>query len=131
MACLMVGNQAMARNQTTTPALSEATINSTSKSRVRVAWANAATPRGVTGCQANGAGESGSAESGGEPVGLSLVISGSSRVFQESPNSDAGPKPCQGPALGGGGGLALGGATPTTGSGYRIFMTLSTNTSTK
>src|SRR5438045_2100769 len=114
MACLTVGNHAAARNQTTTPALSEATINSTSKSRVRVAWANAATPRGVTGCQAKGADAAGSTESGVEAVGLSLVIS--ALLYRHAAPLGLNHLG-QGPGLGGGGGVVLGWATTTTGSG--------------
>src|SRR5216117_396666 len=56
MAWRMVGNHAIAKNQTTAPALSRAMINSTSNKRPRFARAKAATPRGVRGCQAVGRG---------------------------------------------------------------------------
>src|SRR2546422_530114 len=58
MARRMVGNQTEARNQSTAPAARSATMNCTRSSRPKVALENAATPRAVRGCQANGRGRS-------------------------------------------------------------------------
>jgi len=57
MAWRIAGNQALDKNQTTAPAARQAIRNSTKSRRPRVACANAATPRGVSGCQAKGLGE--------------------------------------------------------------------------
>ena len=52
IAALMVGKQLSSKNQATDAAASSATMNCTSRSRLNVARANAATPRGVSGSQA-------------------------------------------------------------------------------
>src|SRR4051812_38216209 len=53
MASVTTGNQASERNQTTAMATMPAVANCARKSRVRVAKANAAMPRGVKGCHAS------------------------------------------------------------------------------
>src|SRR5882724_3163948 len=54
MAWRTVGNHALKRNQTTVPAVINAQTNCTSSKRPKDAWAKAATPCGVIGCQAKG-----------------------------------------------------------------------------
>jgi hypothetical protein len=58
MAARVAGNQTVARNQMTLPAASNATMSCTRKSRPMGAREKAATPRGVSGCQAEGRGRS-------------------------------------------------------------------------
>src|SRR5258706_14777757 len=52
MAARIVGNQAVFRNQMSVPVVSNATIASRIKARPKVAFAKAAMPAGVNGCQA-------------------------------------------------------------------------------
>src|SRR3954454_24189796 len=53
MASSIVGYQAWSRNQTTVPDATSAITNCTARRRPRGAHAKAATPRAVSGCQAN------------------------------------------------------------------------------
>src|SRR5947208_2865268 len=52
--CRMAGNQALTRKKATAQPTSIETNACTSNSRPSEAWANAATPRGLIGCQSRG-----------------------------------------------------------------------------